>query len=212
MKIAIIIGATGMVGKQLLLQLLASHDYTEIKSLVRRTSGVEHPNLTEHIIDFDKPSEWKGIIIGDVLFSCLGTTIGQAKTKEEQYKVDYTYQYNAAKIASENKVATYVLVSSAGANARSSTFYMRMKGELDDAIQLLPFKTTIILRPGQLAGERTENRLGEKIGLSVMYGLNKLGLFKKFRPIMDCQVSRAMVVAAGNEMSEIYTLDELFKI
>jgi len=99
----------------------------------------------------------------------MGTTIAQAKTKENQYKIDYTYQYNVAETASANGVQTYVLISSAGANPKSTVFYSKMKGQLDEAVLKLPFKNIIILRPDQLYGNRTEKRLGEKVGLSVMF-------------------------------------------
>lgn len=212
MQTAIVIGATGMVGTQLILQLIATTDISKIVSLVRRASDVEHPKLEEHVIDFDKPESWAELVKGDVLFSCLGTTLANAKSKAAQYKVDFTYQFNVAQVAAQNKVPKYVLVSSAGANANSSNFYIRTKGELDEAVTKLPFSTTHIMRSGQLAGERNEKRLGEKMGLKVMYALNKLGLFKRYRPIEACQVARAMILAARKDDSGIYTLNELFEI
>lgn len=212
MKKAIVIGGTGMVGTQLIKQLIESADYSEIVSLVRRPSGVSHPKLNEQIIDFDQPEKWKTLISGDVLFSTLGTTIAQAKTKEAQYKVDFTYQYIVAEIAAQNAVQNYVLISSAGSNATSKAFYMNMKGKLEDAVKLLPFQVISIIRPGQLAGERTEKRFGEKVGLSVMYLLNKIGLFKRYLPIQGWQVAKAMIHAAEKKQSETYTLDQVFSL
>lgn len=212
MQTALVIGATGMVGTQLIQQLIATTDNTKIISLVRRASGVKHPKLEEHVIDFDQPESWADFVKGDVLFSCLGTTLAKAQSKEAQYKVDFTYQYIVAQVAAQNKVPKYVLVSSAGANANSSNFYIRTKGELDEAVRKLPFSTINILRPGQLVGERNENRLGEKIGLKVMYALNKMGLFKRYRPIEACQVARAMLLVASKDNSGINTLNELFEI
>jgi uncharacterized protein YbjT (DUF2867 family) len=212
MKKAIVIGGTGMVGTQLIKQLIESADYSEIVSLVRRPSGVSHPKLNEQIIDFDQPEKWKTLISGDVLFSTLGTTIAQAKTKEAQYKVDFSYQYIVAEIAAQNAVQNYVLISSAGSNATSKAFYMNMKGKLEDAVKLLPFQVISIIRPGQLAGERTEKRFGEKVGLSVMYLLNKIGLFKRYLPIQGWQVAKAMIHAAEKKQSETYTLDQVFSL
>ncbi|MFT3753756.1 MAG: NAD(P)H-binding protein [Paludibacter sp.] len=154
MKKAIVIGGTGLVGTQLIKQLTEDSNYSEIISLVRRPSGVFHPKLNEQVIDFDQPDSWKALVTGDVLFSTLGTTIAQAKTKAAQYKVDFTYQYNVAQIAAANGVSSYVLISSAGADSKSKVFYTNMKGELEDGVKLLPFKVTSIIRPGQLAGER----------------------------------------------------------
>jgi len=209
---AIVIGSTGMVGKELVKKLIENEHYSEIISLVRRPSGIISPKLDEHIIDFDRPDTWKDLVKGDVLFSALGTTIAKAKSKEEQFKVDFTYQYNVAKIAVENGATSYVLVSSAGANANSKAFYMNTKGKLDEAVQGLPFEYINILRPGQLHGKRAEKRLGEKVGLSVMYSLNKIGLFKRYKPIKDKKVAKAMIHAARKTHSTIYTLDEVHEL
>ncbi len=211
-KKAIVIGSTGMVGKELLKKLIENDHYSEIISLVRRPSGIKNPKLNEHVIDFDCPETWKELVKGDVLFSTLGTTIAKAKSKEEQFKVDFTYQYIVAKIAVENGASTYVLVSSAGANPSSKTFYMNMKGKLDEAVQGLPFEYINILRPSQLYGQRAENRLGEKIGLSVMYSLNKIGLLKRYKPIKDTKVAKAMIHAARKTHSAIYTLEEVYEL
>lgn len=209
---AIVIGSTGMVGKELVKKLIENEHYSGIISLVRRPSGIISPKLDEHIIDFDRPDTWKDLVKGDVLFSALGTTIAKAKSKEEQFKVDFTYQYNVAKIAVENGATSYVLVSSAGANSNSKAFYMNMKGKLDEAVQGLPFEYINILRPGQLHGKRAEKRLGEKVGLSVMYSLNKIGLFKRYKPIKDKKVAKAMIHAARKTHSTIYTLDEVHEL
>jgi len=212
MKKAIVIGGTGMVGTQLIKLLIDNDDFTEILSLVRRSSGIVHPKLNEQIIDFDKPESWKELVTGDVLFSSLGTTIAQAKSKENQYKIDFTYQFTVAENAAKNGVSNYVLISSAGADSTSKIFYSNMKGKLDDAVQSLPFKVISILRPGQLAGERIEKRLGEKIGLTFMTSLNKFGLLKKYRPIQASQVAHAMINAAYKIESDIYTLNQVHEL
>lgn len=212
MKKAIVIGATGMVGTQLIDLLLHTRQYSEVVSLVRKPTGITHPKLSEYRIDFDKPEKWKELIKGDVLFSTLGTTLARAGSKDAQYKVDFTYQYEIARIAAKNGVQRYVLVSSAGANARSGAFYMRMKGQLEDAVKTLPFQVVSIIRPGQLAGERTEKRMGETIGLKVMKFLNKIGMFKRYRPIHARQVALAMINAANKAQSGSYTLDQVFSL
>lgn len=212
MKKAIVIGSTGMVGTQLIELLIFSNEYSEIVSLVRRGSGIIHSKLKEYIVDFDQPESWKDFVTGDVLFSCMGTTIAKAKTKSNQYKIDYTYQLKVAEIAANNGVPVYVLISSAGANAKSSTFYMKIKGQLEEAVKLLPFKATIILRPGQLYGYRNEYRLGEKLALSIMFGLNKAGILRKFMPIHAREVAQAMVNAVRIQKSHTYKLNELFDI
>ena len=212
LKKAIVIGATGMVGTQLIKLLIENPDYSEIISFVRRSGEIISPRLTEYIINFDKPETWKGLVKGNVLFSSLGTTIAQAKTKDAQYKVDFTYQFNVAKIAAENGVTKYVLISSAGANPESKVFYVKMKGELEKAIQSLPFDIISVIKPGLLAGDRIENRPVEKIGYTLLNGLNKLGMFKRYKPIQASIVAKAMVNAAKAKKSGSYTLDEVFKL
>jgi len=212
MKKAIVIGATGMVGTQLIQLLIQDEDYSEIVSLVRRASGITDSKLTERIINFDDPETWKKYLSGDVLFSALGTTIAQAKTKNAQYKVDFTYQFTVAKNAAKNGVTHYVLVSAAGANSTAKPFYMKMKGELENAVQRLPFERISILRPGLLYGERIQKRPGEKIGFMIMNGLNVLGLFKRYKPIEAHKVAQAMIHAAKLKKSSKYSLDEVFKL
>lgn len=108
-KKAVIIGATGLVGKALVKKCLDSELFGEVVILVRRNSGIKHPKLREHIIDFNDFTEYKTHISGDVLFSCMGTTLKQAGSKKSQYKVDFTYQYQAAVAAKKNNIPTYVL-------------------------------------------------------------------------------------------------------
>jgi len=212
MKKAIVIGATGMVGTQLIQALIENEDYSEILSLVRRPGGITNPKLTERIINFDEPETWSQLVTGNVLFSTLGTTIAQAKSKGAQYKVDFTYQYTVAKIAAENGVTHYVLVSSAGANSTSKAFYIKMKGELENAVLSLPFEIISIIRPGILAGNRIQNRPVEKIGIIIMKGLNNLGLLKRYRPIHASIVAKAMIMGAKARQSATYTLDKVFKL
>ena len=212
MKKAIVIGSTGMVGKQLIQLLIENEAFSEVVSLVRRSSGIIHPKFHEIIVNFDEPETWSKFVSGNVLFSCMGTTIAQAKTKDEQYKVDFTYQFTVAEIAAKNGISNYVLVSSAGADSKSNIFYSKMKGKLENAVQSLPFEYISILRPGLLVGNRIEKRVGEKIGFLVLNAFNKLGLFKKYKPIMDVQVAKAMIKASSKINSASYTLDEVFKL
>ena len=212
MKKAIVIGATGMVGTQLIQLLIENIEYSEIVSLVRRESGVKNPKLKEYIINFDEPEKWSNYVTGDVLFSALGTTIGQAKTKAAQYKVDVTYQLTVAQIAAKNGIPHYVLISAAGANPKSNNFYLKMKGELEKSIHTLPFEIISILRPGLLAGNRIQNRPTEKISFIILNALNKLGLFKRYRPIQASLVAEAMDKASKQTESATYTLDEVFKL
>jgi uncharacterized protein YbjT (DUF2867 family) len=192
MKKALVIGATGLVGFELTKQLLNDERFSDVSIFVRRQTGLVHPGLKEHVIDFDRPEDWKELIRGDVLFSALGTTLRKAGGKEAQYRVDYGYQYAFAQLAASQGVPACVLVSSAGADPAARAFYFRMKGELERDVADLPFGQLSVLRPGPLTGSRPEKRMGEAVGLFVVRMLNKLGLLRHFRPIAGETVARAM--------------------
>ncbi len=196
MKTAIIVGATGLVGAALVQQLQASEHFRKVVVLARRSTGLQHAKLEEHIIDFDAPESWQDLVQGDILFSALGTTLRQAGSKEAQYRIDHTYQYEAAVAAARNGVPVYVLVSSSGASAKSQIFYSRMKGELEEAVKKLPFKSVYILQPSLLVGERTEVRAGEVWGYRVLKALNAIGVLNAYRPIEGTTVAQAMMNAA----------------
>ncbi len=193
---AMVIGATGLVGRELVRLLLDDPRFSVVRVLVRRPTGLASPKLQEHVIDFDKLEDHADSVRGDVLFSAMGTTIRQAGTKDRQRHVDYDYQYNTAALAARNDVATYVLISAAGANASSPFFYMRMKGELEQAVAKLPFRQIHILQPGFLDGDRGENRPGEKIGLTLTKLVTQVGPFRRHRPIPGRTVARAMIAAS----------------
>ena len=201
-----------MVGRELVKQLCASSEYSQVITFVRRPSGFAHPKLDEQVVNFDQPESWRELLKGDVLFSCMGTTLAAAGSKENQYKVDYSYQYETARMAAENGVHTYVLVSSTGANAKSAFFYTRIKGQLDDAVLKLGFKTVHILRPGQLYGDRTQKRTAETIAVKIMFLINKLGLFRKYKPIHATQVAKVLINISLQNRSSIHTLNELFNL
>ena len=210
---ALVIGATGLVGKELVRQLLADPHFTSIHLFVRRTTGMAHPKLQESIIDFNKPDTWKALVKGDVLFSALGTTLKTAGSKEAQYQVDHTYQYAFAKAASENGVPVYVLVSAAMAHPASRLFYSRMKGELERDVKALTFRHIHIFRPGLLAGDRSEKRIGERVGYVLLSALNRIGLARSQRPVHASVLARAMARAAIDESKALqtYTLLEVFR-
>jgi len=214
MKTTIIIGATGLVGNKLVHLLLNDDQIEKVVVFVRRSLTLQHPKLEEHIIDFDKPETWMQDVKGDILFSAMGTTIKQAGSKAQQYKVDYSYQYEFAQAAAYNHVPVYALVSAASSSPDSNIFYSRIKGELERDIKSLPFKSITILQPGLLTGARQDERFGEKLGYRVLKALNTIGLFKKYRPVEGRTVALALRNAAFKASAGVhtYTLDELFKV
>ncbi|OWR14164.1 NAD(P)H-binding protein [Chryseobacterium sp. VAUSW3] len=189
---ALIIGATGATGKDLVSQLLTDKGYDEVNVFVRRPLAVENPKLKTHIVNFDKPEEWKDLVKGDVAFSCLGTTLKAAGSKEAQRKVDYDYQYNFAKAAKENEVEDYILVSSYGANPKSKLFYSRMKGELEQSIKDLHFNKLTIFQPGMLERKDSE-RIGEVLGGKIIKFANKLGVLTQQKPLPTEVLAKAMI-------------------
>lgn len=208
-----VIGATGLVGKQLVSQLLTNENFELIRIFSRRNSGINHPKLEEHIVDFAATSTWQNLLEGDVLFSALGTTIKQAGGQQQQYAIDYTLNYNFAKVAAKNGIPNYVLVSSMSANPKAKLFYPRMKGELDMAVMKLGFDNCTIIRPGPLAGDRKEKRLGEIIGVPIIGFLTKF-ILKRYRPIEDYIVAQAMINAVTLPQTKtiIYEGESVFEL
>ena len=189
-----VIGATGLVGKQLVNMLLEDKNFEKVRIFTRRETGLSHAKLEQHIVDFRKSETWERQLAGDVLFSALGTTLKQAGSKEKQYEIDFTFNFNFATKAKENGIESYVLVSSVGANAKSGIFYTRMKGELDKSVSKIGFKNLAVLRPASLTGNRAQRRLAEELSIPVAHFINRF-VFKKYRPISDETVAKAMIAA-----------------
>jgi uncharacterized protein YbjT (DUF2867 family) len=214
MRTAIVIGATGLVGTELVDLLLADTRFDTVKILVRRGTNRINPKLTEYVVNFDEPDTWKKLVTGDVLYSAMGTTLRIAGSKEAQYKVDFTYQLAVAKVAAANEVAEYVLVSAAGSSPDSKIFYSRMKGELEVEVQKLPFETIHIIRPGMLSGERSDVRTGEKLGIGLMSVLSIIPGLSNLKPVKGREVAQAMINASFRHIVGIhsYTMGEVIKL
>lgn len=191
---ALIIGATGATGKDLVNVLLQDPDYTEVVIFVRRKSGMTHPKLSEVLTDFDNLEQVSQSIKGDVWFSCLGTTLKTAGSKEKQWHIDYEIPVKFAEIAKRNGVSRTVLLSAYGASAASRVFYSKMKGQLEDKIASLAFDTYIIFRPGLLLRKDTD-RSGERLMAGVLRFLNMLGLIRKFRPMPTSTLAEKLAKA-----------------
>ena len=202
---AIVIGATGATGKDLVAQLLEDDAFHTVEIFVRRVVNIEHPKLTVRIIDFDEPEKWSGLVTGGVLFSCLGTTMKAAGSKAAQWKIDYDYQWDFAKAACANAVPAYVLVSSIGASAGSKVFYSRMKGMLDDAVQTLPFKRIFVFRPPSLI-RKESTRWVEKISVKVLKMLNAVGLVRSYRPLETEKLAQAMIGAVKSDKVGVHII------
>lgn len=200
---AILLGATGAVGRDLVRQLLQDDRFTELYLFVRRIpEGVSSPKLRIQVLDFEQPDEWPDFPEADVLFSCLGTTLRDAGSQAAQYRVDYGYQYEVARRAAARGVPHYALVSSWGAKPKARSFYSRMKGELEEAVQALPFRRISILRPPLLLRPGS-TRSGERLATAVLRGLSALGLLRAFRPMPTAVVARCMHALSTSQHSGI---------
>jgi uncharacterized protein YbjT (DUF2867 family) len=208
---ALIIGATGATGKDLVSILLQDPDYTQVVAFVRKKGALAHPKLTEIITDFDTLEEVAQHIRGDVWFSCLGTTLKAAGSKEKQWHIDYEMPLGFATIAKRNGVAKVVLLSAYGASPTSKVFYSKMKGQLEEEITKLAFAQCIIFKPGMLVRKDTD-RLGERLITPILKFLNSLGLIRRFKPLSTALLAEKLakapkVLPAGKHLVE---LDQIF--
>lgn len=212
---ALLIGATGATGKDLVQVLLNDPGYTQVVIFGRRNTGINHPKLKEVITDFDKLDDVADHINGDVWFSLLGTTLKAAGSKEKQWQIDYEIPARFAEICKQNEVGKAVLLSAYGASKTSSVFYSRMKGELEEHITKLNFNQLTIFRPGLLLRKNTD-RFGERFFAAVLKFLNSFGVTRKFRPmptlILAEKMAKAPVVLPGGihfiELAAIFKFGE----
>ncbi|ARK29575.1 NAD-dependent epimerase/dehydratase family protein [Halalkalibacter krulwichiae] len=209
-KTALLIGATGLIGSHLLQILLAEPTYKKIIVFTRKSIQTTHPKLEEHVLDFDRLEDhFRTINIPiDDVFSCLGTTIKKARTKETMRKIDVDYPLKVAKWTKQLGANHFLLVSALNANAQSKIFYSKIKGELEEKVTRIGFQTVSIFRPSLLLGSRTEFRLGEKAG-AMMYSLLPflfIGSLKKYKAIAGETVALAMCKTANNPQKGIFVI------
>ena len=212
---AIVLGGTGATGQELVKLLLKDSNFSKVSIFVRRTLNIEHKKLTTHKIDFSRLNEYKALVVGDILFSALGTTKKDAGSKNQQYLVDYTYQYEFAKMASENGVTHYSLVSSVGANKKSLFFYPKIKGALEEAVKALKFNRIQIFQPPALIRQPGLMRSAEKSGLNILKGLNKIGILKSLKPLLVEDLAIKMISEAlfkKLDRTTTYKPKDLFKL
>lgn len=197
-KTALLFGATGLVGRQLLNGLLDHKAYTKVIAPTRRKLRGEHRKLENPLVNFDKLDRYPEIFRGHDLFIALGTTIKQAGSKEAFRKVDYEYVVAIARRALRAGANQCLLVSSAGADSESAFFYNRVKGETEEAVTAMDYWATHLFRPGVLLGERSESRLAEKItgGLTGLIRSISPGILGDYNPVNVETLARKMIEAA----------------
>ncbi|MEH7109214.1 oxidoreductase [Bacillus sp. JJ1764] len=203
---AVVAGATGLVGKQLVQLLLNDPEYYEITLLVRRSTGITHPKIHERIVDFDYlDREILNLKDADV-FCTLGTTIKKAGSQEAFRKVDYVYPLALGKLAQEQIAKQFLLITSMGANPSSSTFYIRVKGEVEQALRKLNLPVLHIFRPSLLLGDREKFRFGERFAAITSGLLSPMffGPLRKYKPVYDRTVAMAMLQVAKSDLQGVH--------
>tara|TARA_R110002124_G_scaffold178274_2_gene346170 strand:+ start:340 stop:1002 length:663 start_codon:yes stop_codon:yes gene_type:complete len=212
-RTALIVGATGLIGQQLLKKLLDSPYYTRVIVLARRPTGIMNSKMVEHIYDFENPDA--RLVRGEDVFCCLGTTIKKAGSKEAFRKVDLEYPLQIARFAQQNGAQKFLIVTAMGANPDSSIFYNQIKGKVEQRLQELQYEILHIFQPSLLLGERTERRVGERIGTIFANILNPfmVGSLRKFRAIDSNKVASAMIANAKESKKGVFIhhSDELQK-
>ena len=215
-KKAIVVGASGLIGSELLKVLLADDQYDRVVALVRKPLQLVHTKLDQIAIDFDKLNEYAHLIDGDVLFCALGSTKKKTPDLVNYRKIDHDYPLHLARIAVDQGIKQYHLISSIGANKDSSNFYTKMKGETEEDIKASGLEGLIIYRPSLLTGDRKEKRFAEGLMQSISKLINPLlvGSIKKYRSIEAKTVAVAMVKLSKTEIKGIYVYesDDIVKV
>jgi len=214
-----VIGSTGLVGSHIVDLLKEENACQKIRLLVRKPVEFSHPKLEIKLVNFEDYESLKLAIAGcGVVFCAVGTTQQQVKGDQLQYrKVDYDIPVSAAKACLETGGTNFLLVSSVGADSSSKNFYLRLKGEVEAAVQKFPIKSISIFRPSMLLGNRKEFRLGERIGQSGMKLIAPLlaGKWKKYKAIEARDVAAAMIEAAKQNKEGfvvVYEYDEMKRL
>lgn len=205
-RTALVIGGTGLVGREVVTQLLTSEKYNQVKVLVRKSLDISHPKFVSIPFDFNHPDA--SLLIADDIFCCLGTTLKKAGSKEAFYQVDYTYPFEIAKIALSNGAKRFAIITSMGADSKSMFYYNRVKGEIEDSLKQLGYEALLIFRPSLLLGNRAESRFGEKIGKRFSLFFKSI-IPTKYRAIEAQKVAKAMVSITSSNVKGmlIYELD-----
>ena len=194
MRNVLLLGATGLVGRELLSLLFEDGGVQRVTVIARRPTGAKHAKLDEHVIDLDAMDAHADLFHVDHIFCALGTTIKQAGTKERFRIVDHDYPLTAARLGKAHGATHYLLVSALGADEHSRVFYNRIKGEVERDVIEVGYRSTTIARPSLLLGNRTEVRLGERIA-------SKFGWLtpSRYKPIAAHDVAKALVRLAKED-------------
>ena len=209
---ATLIGATGLIGNYLLDELLNDPFFNTVRILIRRPLDISHPKLEKKIVDFnDSDSILVALSNSDVVFCSIGTTQRKVKGDKDAYrKIDFDIPVKVARFCKMTGCEKFILVSSVGANSKSKSFYLKLKGEVEDAIESVGLNWVHIMRPSMLLGDRKESRFGESIGKVIITPFSFL-IPSKYKPIQARDVAKAML-AAAKKTEEGFFIHEYRKI
>ena len=204
MKTALIFGSSGLVGKNLLNQIINNSNYSKIKIFVRSSLEISDQKVEIINTDFKDLQKIKNLIIGDDCFFCIGTTKKNSPDKNEYRRVELDLPKKIAQISKSNDIKSFIYVSSGFADPKNSGDYLKFKGLVEEEIKSLNFEKIGILRPSFLLGNRKENRVGEKIGIFIFKLLSPLffGPIKKMKPIHSEIVAKAMIQIANEDIQQ----------
>lgn len=193
-KTAIILGATGLTGSALLSFLLNDDAYTCVKLFSRKSVGFSHPKLQEYIGDIIHLERLKNDFSADEVFCCIGTTKAKTKNKDTYRAIDFGIPVKAARLAKENGINFFAVISALGANKNSRFFYNKTKGEMEQEVLAQAIEHTYIVRPSLIKGDRKEKRFGEDLGNSIFKLLRPIlvGSLKKYRAINAKEIARTL--------------------
>ena len=214
MKTALIFGSSGLVGQQLVQQLIQNNSYQKIKLFVRKKPNIQNPKIEIIETKFDNLDILSPEIKGDDCFFCIGTTKKKSPSKIEYQRVELDLPKKIANLSKQNSIQSFVFISSGYANSKSSGDYLKFKGLVEEELISLEFNNLGILRPSFLVGNRKENRIGEKIGITIFKILSPLmvGPLKRMKPIHVKTVASAMIKIAQLELKQtIFESDEIVK-
>lgn len=215
MKTAMLLGATGLTGGILLQKLLNDPRYGKIILFSRASVKIKNSKIEEHLVDLFQLENYKDQFKADQVFCCIGTTKSKTPDKETYLKIDYGIPVTAAKLARENGISTFAVISALGANPNSRIFYNKIKGEMQRDILAQKIKNTYIFQPSLIAGDRQENRVLENLASNAMKILNYalIGPLKKYRSIHPETIARAMLIVANQGyVKNIIDSEEIKKI
>lgn len=215
MKTAIVLGSTGLTGGLLLQELLQDTRYGKIILFSRNKIAVKHKKIEEHLVNLFELEDYQERFKADEVFVCIGTTKHKTPDEQTYHKIDKGIPVTAAKLAKQNGIATFLVISAMGASADSSMFYNKIKGEMEQEVLEQGIPRTYIFRPSLIAGNREEKRSWENLAIQVMKVLNYvlIGPLKKYRSVHPGAIAKAMVTVANKGYkSNIILSDEIVAI